>query len=154
MRGTYRLPFVALIFGGLWRCIALARTTKRLIVAGAALVAVAVAVISFSDSGSDISDPQQLVERLRAAGIEGCRTDGERAVACTDVLGVAYFRGRLLDEEMPVADAVAFACDESTIAVLFVEGQSWIGQVRAHPDRGPDLAAALGSTQVACAATA
>ena len=139
---------------GLWRCIALARTTKRLIVAGAALVVVAIAVISFSDSGPDISDPQQLVERLRAAGIEGCRTEGERAMACTDVVGVAYFRGWLLEEEMPVADAVARACDESTIAALFVEGQSWIGQIRAHPDRGPDLAAALGSTQVACAATA
>ncbi len=136
-----------------WRCIALARSTKRLVIAGGALVVV-VAAISLHDGGPDISDPHQLVERLEAAGIEGCRVEDQGTAACFDAAGVAYFRAELIDEEVTVDDAVSRACDESTILALFTTGQSWFGRVRAHPERAPDLATALGSTAIACASDA
>ena len=128
-------------------------TTKRRAIAAAVVVAaVIVAVVVFvrADGANDISDPQQLVERLEAAGIEGCRAEDERTAGCFDAAGVAYFRGELIDEEISVDDAVSRACDESTIVALFTEGQSWFGRVRAHPERAPDLATALGSTAIAC----
>ena len=128
-------------------------TTKRLVMAAAVLgAAVIVAVIVFarSDGQSAVSDPQQLIERLEAAGIGGCRAEDERAAGCFDAAGVAYFRGELIDEDISVDEAVAHACDESTIVALFTEGQGWVGRVRAHPERAPDLAAALDSTPIAC----
>ena len=103
-----------------------------------------------TDGESDVSDPQQLVERLEAAGIGGCRAEDERTAGCFDAAGVAYFRGELIDEEISIDEAVALACDESTIVALFTEGQGWLGRVRAHSERAPDLAAALSSTAIDC----
>ena len=131
-------------------------TTKRFAIVAVLVAVVIVAVIFFvrADGGSDVSDPQQLVERLEAAGIEGCRAEDERTAGCFDAAGVAYFRGELIDEEISVDDAVSRACDESTIVALFTEGQSWFGRVRAHSERAPDLAIALGSTVIDCASNA
>lgn len=128
-------------------------TMKKLVFAVAVLVVATVAaviVVSRDDGATDFSDPQQLIERLEAAGIEGCRSE-ERMVACFDAAGVAYFQGILLEDDgMASPDVIAEACDPSTIVAVFTEGQNWFGRVRAHSQRAPDLAAALGSTALPC----
>ncbi len=131
--------------------------TKRLVIAAGVLVPAVIVAATLAvraDGTNDVSDPQQLVERLEAAGIGGCRAEDERTAGCFDAAGVAYFRGELIDEEVSVDEAVSHACDESTIVALFTEGQSWLGRVRAHPERAPDLATALGSTAITCEAGA
>lgn len=128
-------------------------TMKKLVfaVAVAVLVVAAVIVVSRDDGATDFSDPQQLIDRLEAGGIEGCRSDEERMVACFDAAGVAYFQGVLLEDDgMASPDVIAQACDPSTIVAVFTEGQNWFGRVRAYPERAPDLAAALGSTALRC----
>ena len=130
------------------------KTITKLILAAAALgliAAVAIIVVSRDDGATDFSDPQEMIERLEAAGITGCRSDEELMVGCFDAAGVAYFQGVLLDDDgSALTEVLAEACDPSTIVALFAQGQNWFGRVRAHPDRAPDLAVALGTTQVRC----
>lgn len=128
---------------------------RKFLVAAAVLGVIAVAAVivqSRDDGATDFSDSQEMVERLEAAGIAGCRADGERLVGCFDAAGVAYFQGLLLDDDSSASpDVVAEACDPSTIVALFTQGQNWFGRVRAHPERASALAAALGTMQTRCA---
>lgn len=127
---------------------------RKFLVAAAVLGVIAVAaviVLSRDDRATEFSGPQEMIERLEAAGIGGCRAEGERLVGCFDAAGVAYFQGLLLDDDSSAsADVVAEACDPSTVVALFTQGQNWFGRVRAHPERAPALAAALGTMQTRC----
>lgn len=116
-----------------------------------AIVVITAVLFSRDDGAGNVSDPQEMVERLEAAAISGCRSDQDQLVECVDAAGVAYFQAVLLGDDPLPADVIAEACDASAIVALYTEGQNWFGRVRAHPERAPDLATALGTTQVPCA---
>jgi hypothetical protein len=113
------------------------------------ILAIAIGVVLFLGGGADLSNADDMLDRLEAGGIDGCRTEDERTVACYDVAGVAYFRG-IVDDEMATDDPIATICDPSTVVALFSEGQEWFGRVRAHPQRASDLAAALETEATRC----
>jgi hypothetical protein len=126
------------------------RTKWPVIIGVAVLVTAAVIAIWLVARDEPDLSPRTMLERLDAAGIEGCRSADDGTVSCVDVAGVAYFQGVWLDDAPSIEEVIDEACDESAVIVLHTEGEPWFGRVRAHPDRAADLATALGTTQTAC----
>lgn len=127
-----------------------ARTRKPVIISVAVLAAAAVFAIWLVADREPELTPRTMIERLEAAGIEGCRPADDTSVSCVDVAGVAYFQGVWIDDASSTEAVIDEACDESALIVLHTEGERWFGRVRAHPERAADLAAALGTTQSPC----